>query len=583
MSLAGLFEEGRPASAAVATADDRSHDFARLREDVERLAGALRTRASREGARWVVACDDTYAFGVGLLGVWHAGGIAVSPPNANAGTLQRLADDVAGVVGDADVPGRPCIDALAPGSGDPARLTALDPEAWVLELFTSGTTGGARRARKRLRHLDHEVAWLERRWGARLGDGTVFSTASHQHLYGMLFRLLWPLAAGRCFRCDTVLHAEELVPRMRAVGSAALAATPAHLRRLAEHGALAELARARPAVFSSGGPLDPETADRLVEVLGEAPVEIFGSTETGGVAWRRQHPGPERLAFTPFEGVALERAADGRLRVRSPYGDGVDRPEGFVMGDRATLLDDGRFLLAGRADRTVKVGEKRLSLPDMEAELALHPNVSDAALLALAQEGPDRVAAVVVLDPDGRARLRAEGRRAIGAALGEHLARRFDRALVPRAWRYVDAIPEDAQGKRPTALLEPLFEDRGAASGAATEPLVLDETCDGGRIERVLQVPAKLAFFDGHYPVMPILPGVAQLAFAVDAARALLGFEPVVERIEALKFKEPVRPEDRLHLTVEHADGVLRFRLRRDERELASGRLVLRDAGGGPA
>jgi acyl-coenzyme A synthetase/AMP-(fatty) acid ligase/3-hydroxymyristoyl/3-hydroxydecanoyl-(acyl carrier protein) dehydratase len=590
MTLARLLGEGRPQGALVATGDAEARDLRRLHCDVAALAGALRAREPSPGARWVVVCDDSYAFAVGLLSVWHAGGVAVSPPNAQAGTLEEIAGGVAGWLSDVELPlGAARGERLHPLRPPPAPADALGPldrEAWVLELFTSGTTARGRGVCKRLRHLDDEVAWLERRFGAELGPAEVFSTASHQHLYAMLFRLLWPLAAGRPFRSETFLHAEELVPRVVASGRAVLASTPAHLRRLVERADVAKLAPACRAVFSSGGPLDAETADRLAEALGAAPIEIFGSTETGGVAWRRQRPGPERLAFAPFEGVALECTGDGRLRVRSPYGDGADGPEGLVMGDRATLLADGRFRLEGRADRTVKVGEKRLSLPDMERVLLRHPDVRDAALLRLGAEGAARVAAVVVLGASGRERLEREGRRALGASLGEHLTRHFDRALAPRAWRYVAAVPEDPQGKRPQALLEPLFVERAAPASA---PRVLAEERGADRLARELEVPADLVYFDGHFPVYPVLPGVAQLAWVMDAARVLLGCEPRVARLEALKFASPVRPEDRLRLELERRPGGLRFRVLRGASEVASGRLALRQEAtasggrGGPA
>ena len=44
---------------------------------------------------------------------------------------------------------------------------------------------------------------------------------------------------------------------------------------------------------------------------------------------------------------------------------------------------DGRFRLAGRLDRVVKLDGKRVSLPELEARLALHPYVGAAAVAPL--------------------------------------------------------------------------------------------------------------------------------------------------------------------------------------------------------
>jgi acyl-coenzyme A synthetase/AMP-(fatty) acid ligase len=144
--------------------------------------------------------------------------------------------------------------------------------------------------------------------------------------------------------------------------------------------------------------------------------------------------------------------------------------EGFALGDRVRLLADGRFLALGRADRVLKIGEKRLSLPDMEERLLEHPWVAAVALLPLPRRGELRLAAAVVLAEQGRAALAQRGRRALGVELAGALAREWDRVLLPRVWRFVDALPEDAQGKLTVRRLRELFETRrrAPARGAAS-------------------------------------------------------------------------------------------------------------------
>ena len=183
-------------------------------------------------------------------------------------------------------------------TGAAGLLPALDPELQALELFTSGTTGAGKSCAKTLAQLEVEVDWLESRWGAAIAGARIFCTASHQHLYGLLFGLLWPLCAGRAFQADGLLHGPELFPVMRASARCALASVPSHLRRMAEREDAATLRDCCAMTFSSGGPLAPETADRWRAALGAPPTEIFGSTETGGVAWRVQDPGPERMVWT---------------------------------------------------------------------------------------------------------------------------------------------------------------------------------------------------------------------------------------------------------------------------------------------
>jgi acyl-coenzyme A synthetase/AMP-(fatty) acid ligase/3-hydroxymyristoyl/3-hydroxydecanoyl-(acyl carrier protein) dehydratase len=577
LTLARLLAGGRAERVPVAFGRTGVRELGELRERVAGLAGRLR----EEGAgRWLVHCEDAYAFAVALLATAHAGALAVLLPNRQPGTLARAAHLAQGaLVDDADGTALPLARVIDPlddaALGPRAELAPLDLRAPLLELSTSGTTGEGKQVRKALRHLEAEVAVLEASFGAGLAPTTqVFATASPQHLYGLLFRVLWPLAAGRPFHGPTYLHAEELLPRIEEAGDALLASTPAHLSRVA---GLARVRGALREVVSSGGPLDAATADQVREALGRAPLEVFGSTETGGVAWRRQQPGPDRLIWTPLPGVRVEVVGEGegagRLRVRSPFVSAEsEADESFTTGDRVERLGDGRFLLGGRADRVVKIGEKRLALPEMESQLRAHAFVSEAALLSLEQGGETRVAAAVVLSEAGRRALAEGGRRSVSARLADELALHWDRVLLPRAWRYLDALPRDAQGKTPLALLRELF----AGSRA---PLLIGETRGPRALAREVVVPDDLVFLEGHFDGFPVVPGVVQLGWVVEAAEAALGAAPRVAAVENLKFKELLLPGQRFRLEIEWSEArdVLRFRLAAGERVFATGRLRLRE------
>ena len=115
-------------------------------------------------------------------------------------------------------------------------------------------------------------------------------------------------------------------------------------------------------------------------VFGIAPQEIFGSTETGGVAWRRQGgDNDESCDWTVFDPVEVGVNAEGRLVVSSPF----SFQKGFVMGDGVELSPDGRhFRLLGRMDRIVKIAEQRVSLPEMEDRMKMLEGINDAALVA---------------------------------------------------------------------------------------------------------------------------------------------------------------------------------------------------------
>ena len=558
-----------------------------LAADVAGLAAAV--AASGRG-RWLLHTEDAYAACVALLALAHADCVAVLAPNRQPETLRRLAAGAAGALLDpapeAPPRGISCFDPLGHRSEGTAPLGALDRDRTVAELRTSGTTGAGAVVSKALRHLEDEVRVLEQRFGPLLSPGTrVFATVSHQHIYGLLFRILWPLAVGRAFHADALLHPQEIVPRMAEAGDCALVSSPAHLRRLAASGRLRELRGACRAVFSSGGPLDPETAAAVRDALGAAPHEILGSTETGGVAVRQRGTALGE-AWEPLPGVEVAREpGEGRLVVTSAFAScGEDLPGGrrrFAMGDRVEILDGGRFRLSGRIDRTVKIGEKRLSLPEMERELEADPLVAEAALLVLPRAGEERVHAVVTPTEAGRDRLREGGRRALAARLTERLAAAWDRVLLPRAWRFVDELPRDAQGKLPVEALAALFQEGGL------DPELEGEEGADRQLRRRLRVPEDLACLEGHFEGNPVVPGVVQIGWALEAAAKLLGAPPRVRGFEGLRFPALLRPGDALEIAVEVSEDrrALRFAVAGrdgDARVFASGRCALASEAGPP-
>ncbi|HEX5694435.1 MAG TPA: AMP-binding protein, partial [Arenimonas sp.] len=196
--------------------------------------------------------EDAGEFAAALFGAWQAGRTPWLPGDVLPATLQRLA--ASACLGIGELPGALVADA----SGDPAALGELDPAACRLVLHTSGSTGEPAAIVKTLDQLDREVDALESAFGARLAGAHVHGTVSHQHIYGLLFRVLWPLSAGRAFAPRRLAFNEQLT----ALGETplALVASPAHLKRLPANQDWSGLAAGLRAVFSSGGPLPPDAA-----------------------------------------------------------------------------------------------------------------------------------------------------------------------------------------------------------------------------------------------------------------------------------------------------------------------------------
>ena len=237
------------------------------------------------------------------------------------------------------------------------------------------------------------------------------------------------------------------------VCEAILVSSPAQLSRLPELNDLATMVQRPKMIFSSGAPLDAATAQRYFTAWGQAPIEIFGSTESGGIAWRQQKGGEP--VWAPLPSVTIASDDDGALLIRSQF---LFDDQPLRMEDAVTLLPDGCFRLGGRLDRIVKIEEKRLSLPEMEARLAECPLVEAAAVVPLTGHNHrSLVGAVIVVSDLGKAQL-ASGRRNIIQELRLHLARSFDAVLLPRRWRFVENLPYNERSKLTTAALAALFE-----------------------------------------------------------------------------------------------------------------------------
>ena len=571
---------------------DGSRSHARLLADVAALAKEFPADRSH---RWLVETEDAYRIAVSLLAAAVVGARVALPPNLQPGTLEELTAACDRVFVDASCRSAGsalAIDPLSPATGeatDTLFLTAahIDRQAPLVDLFTSGTSGPGKLVTKALCHLEDEVVELERMLGAGLERGTaVLATVSAHHLYGLLFRVLWPLVAARPFGRVSFLLPDDLLARVGEAGRAILVSSPAHLRHLAASARLADHAGAIRAIFSSGGPLETRTALDLEAATGMAPVEIFGSTETGGVAWRRASAADPSPRWSVFAPVAIDvSAGEQRLMVTSPFvtppAGAVANPPGsaprsWCMGDRVEREGDG-FRLLGRGDRIAKVGEKTLSLPEIEESLAAHDVVETAIVGTYRDRSGQRLGAIVVLSAAGKRRLAEHGRRALQAVLAEHLALRWDRVALPRRWRFRDALPVDARGK----LAQEAFEaELARGDGEPLEPLLLSQHRDGDDVVFELVVPRDLAYLAGHYDAFPLVPGAVQIHWVMSAIGRLLGRDVSAQRMEAIKFKNVLRPAQaftmRLHLDRDaQAGSRVAFTLAHEARVFSSGRITL--------
>ncbi len=529
-------------------------DHTQLRAQALSVAAGLQSRGVK---RLAVHLEDAADLAIALLGAWRADVSVLLPADLQAQTRQRWSQEVDLWL--TDQPG----DAQLHDFTQPGLAGAqLDLDQCRLSLCTSGSSGEPKRIDKTLRQLANEVEALEQLWGADLDEACIIGSVATQHIYGLLFRVLWPLCAGRPFVRRQLAFSEDLQRASREYPAFAWVASPALLKRMGDNLDWPALSAVR-RVFSSGGALPPEAAQSLQQRLQQWPTEILGSSETGGIAWRQG----ESL-WQPFAGVELSQDSDGALLIASPY-----LPAGHVehSADAARIAADGRFELLGRLDRIVKLEEKRISLPMLEQALVDHDWVAEARL-GVVQENRASLGALLVLSESGLFALREHGRRSLTETLRKHLSQHCEALALPRRWRLLRQMPLNSQGKLAQADVEALL-----LAARPKAPEVLEQSASDGEWSLQLSVPPDLAYFSGHFPKAPVLPGVVQVEWALNLGRQLLNLDGAFAGMEVLKFQQLVRPGDeiQLHLRFDAERGKLYFAYRNDTATCSSGRILL--------
>jgi acyl-coenzyme A synthetase/AMP-(fatty) acid ligase len=543
LALSRLLLERRPPTTPVAESGATMMDFARFHADV--AANALRARqlGCRRG---LLVTNDGYWGAVGLFALMHAGAEVVMPQNAQRGTLAAISDawDLLVCDGPSEHGGAALVlETGGQGAGD--ALGALDPFT-PLSFFTSGSTGAPKRIAKTLAHLDREAEAVDAVLGSIVPRGVrVRSTVTHQHVYGLTFRLCWPLASGRPFTSITNEYWETALAALRR--EEALITSPAHLTRLAGITPLPP-ARHPSLVLSAGAPLTEEDAEVAAGVFGIPVTEIFGSTETGAIAWRRRDRAA--AAWRPLPGVAVESNPDGLLCVRAPHVPGGEH----VSSDRVDIEADGGFRFRGRNDSIVKIEGQRVSLPELEEHLRRLAWIADAAVVVL-DGSTAQLGAAVVPSTEGTAILADIGAFRFGRRLRRALAETQELAGLPRRWRFVDALPSGTLGKRRASDIIRLFggsDLTGATPVRPTEPEIraVRPLADGAEFD--LFISADLACLDGHFPGMPIVPGVVQIDWAVKLAARHLNFPIDSAQAFRVKFRRVTIPNTVVTLSLRH-------------------------------
>ncbi|MEM0650966.1 AMP-binding protein [Klebsiella huaxiensis] len=433
----------RPAEMPIAWQEGCTWTLGHLRHDVDQLIAHLH---QQKAERWALCFENSYLFIVALLATLHAGKTPVIPGHCRVSLLNEQRALFDGVLSDKslDWQGAQLIvsSAMATATHE-ISLPAIRQDAFV-ELFTSGSTGQPKRVIKPISRLDREAALLASRFADRLAGCRVVASVVPQHLYGLTFRIFLPMTLGLPLHAAMTWYAEQLAA-LSHKHRYAFISSPAFLKRLDNQLTPPPVEL----ILSAGGMLPWQDAAQAAGWLQVWPDEIYGSTETGVIAWR--HRQQDDAAWLPFPGVRFH-AENDVFRVFSPL---IADDNGLLLDDALHFEENGQFRLTGRRGRIVKIEEKRISLGEVEQRLLALDGILEAAVLPVTRGSRQGVGALLVLDDNARERWSKSQELAWRKALRALL----EPVAIPRYWRVVDEIPVNSMNKRVYAQLQELFHE----------------------------------------------------------------------------------------------------------------------------
>ena len=436
--------DGKWSDGVFKTWGDFLRDTAKMRKFLE----------SRSTDSYILHCGDFWYFGVTFTALLQCQKAVHLTQNISEKFLSEALLPGMELLTDAEVGNSINIPEIIEKSADPTAdeidtTPEINGETTRIFLFTSGSTGKPKSVPQRMKEFEEDNAFIISKWLDKISERKFVSTVSQHHIFGFLFGFSLPFATGRPFRRKRIEFPEEFEELTDE--KYLIVATPAFLKRTVE--IVEKLDMRDPWLFTSGGAVSPELAVKTNEVFGIYPLEVYGSTETSGIAYRMQDK--DGLVWTPFDNAKIWLGDDGCLRIISPY---IKDPAGFATADMAEMLGNGKFLLKGRSDSIVKIEEKRISLTEVENRLFESGLVEDVKVIALSNDIRQYLAAAIVLNEKGKNEFAGREKLVLNKYFHDFLMHYFENTVIPKKWRFLEKLPTDIQGKKHKEEIAALFE-----------------------------------------------------------------------------------------------------------------------------
>lgn len=256
--------------------------------------------------------------------------------------------------------------------------SSLDVQSNVLfYLYTSGSTGVAKLIPKSAANILVELEELKKILRCNKND-TFFFTPPIYHIYGILFGFFLPFYCSATIFLDYLFTPESIVEFIDKNDISFFVSIPTYYKMFSELTLFSAFKRCK-SLISSSAPLPVDVSKKFFE-NGISIIEIYGSTETGGIAHRISAIDLNWQLCSYVTVVDdwddyLDTDKDKKvveLKIVSPaISVEYDFSSGFNTGDVVEVQKDGKFTLLGRNTRFIKVSGKRVDLNYVASKIIL--------------------------------------------------------------------------------------------------------------------------------------------------------------------------------------------------------------------
>ncbi|OEU58445.1 MAG: hypothetical protein BA862_07465 [Desulfobulbaceae bacterium S3730MH12] len=417
--------------------------------DVYKMASRLRVALANpryQGTAVCLATDSKAVMAAALLASLGGGPALLLPYAFSAGALDKMHQETGftTAVSDLDREFPKGVEVICPQFTKTAEApinTHTLPRSELLKIFTGGSTGSPQIWLKTSENIFSEGFFLANRYKITEQD-CILATIPPYHIYGLLFSIVLPLVSSASVVEEVPSFPGEITRAAQDNKVTILASVPAHYRALRDKKISLRLA------VSSAGMLDAKDNETFSQLNRAGIEEIYGSTETGGIATRNRFLGEKY--FTPFTTIEW-KIINHRLAVRSPYISPdlpVDTEGFFTANDRVEAEETDKFSLQGRIDAVTKVGGKRVDLEEISTLIKGESDVDDCVALALPEKG----------GREHRIGVLIQGHRVEPKMIKKSLVNALEPYAMPRRIKVVDRIPVNKNGKYDWRTIARLLE-----------------------------------------------------------------------------------------------------------------------------